>query len=34
MNDLTKDLAALLILTLLGTLAGAGWLAIGFGLIR
>jgi hypothetical protein len=34
MNDLTKDLAALVILTLLGTLAGVGWLAIGFGLLR
>jgi hypothetical protein len=34
MNDLTKDLAALVILTLLGTISAAGWWAIGLGLLR
>jgi hypothetical protein len=34
MNDRTKDLAALVILTLLGTVTAVGRLALGFGLVR
>jgi hypothetical protein len=34
MNDLAKDCAALVLLTLLGTLAAVGWLSVGFGLVR
>jgi hypothetical protein len=34
MYDLTKDQAALVVLTLLGTLAAAGRLSIGLGFIR